>query len=99
MDKLIFIMKKKGAILTKRLNDALRCHKNYLAQNAGQNSPLWVRISSTFSVRRSVSYLRPFLYFDLNFTSTFLAKLYFNQKWSSTKSEDKKLVEVQKRSN
>jgi len=37
-------------------------------------------ISSTFSV------LRPKLYFDLNLTSTFLAKLYFDQNFTLTKT-------------
>ena len=56
----------------------------------------FVRISSTFSLRRPFSYLRHFLhfdpptllrpklYFDLNLTSTFLDKLYFDQNCTST---------------
>ena len=71
---------------------------------------LRVRISSTFSVLPPFLYIRPKLYFDLNLTSTFLAKLYFDQNCTSictsrtirspdlTKCRSTE-VEVQKKSN
>jgi len=34
----------------------------------------WLRIRLNFSVLRPFSYLRPLLYFDLNFTSTFFVQ-------------------------
>ena len=57
---------------------------------------LGVHISSNFSVLRPKPYIRLFLYFDQNIKSTFLAKLYIDQNFTSTnkKSRFEKKAEV-----
>ena len=97
----IFLCRRKPKILgysaKKHFRQATFGKKTFFLNHKKSNFPK--TISSTFSVLRPFSYLRPFLHFDPNFpststllrlfchnfTSTFLAKLYFDL-FNSTKT-------------